>query len=157
MPNLALHNVCENHTLVIVIERYSEGDILNLPGLRTWGPCDQSCLEANWMTKTLYIGNLPENISQKDLAEFFSQYTQVVSSCIVIDRETGHSKGFGFVEIPPEDAKRLNIELNGKEFDGRSLTVIDEFYCKTLNNESPKNPAADMSTGNIRTLENSLK
>ena len=75
------------------------------------------------MTKTLYVGNLPWSISQDDLAEYFGRYGSVVSSRIITDRETGRSRGFGFVEVADEDAERLAEELNGKEFEGRSLTV----------------------------------
>ncbi|MCL1790200.1 MAG: RNA-binding protein [Peptococcaceae bacterium] len=75
------------------------------------------------MTKTLYVGNLPWSISSEDLTDYFSQYGNVVGSRIITDRETGRSRGFGFVEVADEDAERLAMELNGKELNGRSLTV----------------------------------
>jgi RNA recognition motif-containing protein len=75
------------------------------------------------MTKTLYVGNLPWSTSSEELTEFFSQYGKVVGSRIITDRETGRSRGFGFVEVASEDAERLAEELNGSDFKGRALTV----------------------------------
>jgi RNA recognition motif-containing protein len=75
------------------------------------------------MTKTLYVGNLPWSTSSEELTEFFSRYGNVVGSRIITDRETGRSRGFGFVEVAAEDAERLAAELNGTDFNGRSLTV----------------------------------
>lgn len=75
------------------------------------------------MTKTLYVGNLPWSTSSEELTEYFSRYGNVVGSRIITDRETGRSRGFGFVEVAEEDAERLAEELNGSEFSGRVLTV----------------------------------
>ncbi|MDR3289535.1 MAG: RNA-binding protein [Peptococcaceae bacterium] len=75
------------------------------------------------MTSTLYVGNLPWNTTAEDLSDFFSQYGSVVSSRIITNRETGRSRGFGFIEVEEEDVERLTAELNGKELDGRPLTV----------------------------------
>lgn len=75
------------------------------------------------MTKTLYVGNLPWSTSSEELTDFFGQYGNVVGSRIITDRETGRSRGFGFVEVDAEDSERLAEELNGAEFNGRALTV----------------------------------
>ena len=75
------------------------------------------------MTKTLYVGNLPWSTSSEELTEYLSRYGNIVGSRIITDRETGRSRGFGFVEVAEEDAERLAEELNGSDFDGRSLTV----------------------------------
>lgn len=75
------------------------------------------------MTRTLYVGNLPWNTTSEDLDSFFGQYGEVVGSRIITDRETGRSRGFGFVEVGDGDAERLAAELNGKDFGGRPLTV----------------------------------
>ncbi|RNC29926.1 MAG: hypothetical protein AWM53_00146 [Candidatus Dichloromethanomonas elyunquensis] len=75
------------------------------------------------MTKTLYVGNLPWSTSSEELTEFFSRYGNVVGSRIITDRETGRSRGFGFVEVAADDAEHLAEELNGSDFNGRSLTV----------------------------------
>ena len=75
------------------------------------------------MARTLYVGNLPWNTTTEEINSFFSQYGEVYSSRIITDRETGRSRGFGFVEVSDADADRMASELNGKEFGGRSLTV----------------------------------
>ncbi|NLP43346.1 MAG: RNA-binding protein [Peptococcaceae bacterium] len=84
------------------------------------------------MTKTLYVGNLPWATSSEELTDFFSRYGNVVSSRIITDRETGRSRGFGFVEVNEEDAERLAEELNGAEFNGRALTVNEARPRQTL-------------------------
>jgi RNA recognition motif-containing protein len=72
----------------------------------------------------LYVGNLSYNSTEETLAELFSQFGEVVSMRIVIDRETGRSKGFGFVEMASAEAAQQSIaQLNGKQIDGRALTV----------------------------------
>ncbi|MDI6812884.1 MAG: RNA-binding protein [Desulfitobacteriaceae bacterium] len=75
------------------------------------------------MTETLYVGNLPWNTSAEELTAFFGEYGEVLSSRIITDRETGRSRGFGFVEVGDGDAARLAQDLNGKDFGGRPLTV----------------------------------
>lgn len=75
------------------------------------------------MATTLYVGNLPWNTTADELSEFFALYGQVVSSRIITDRETGRSRGFGFIEVEEADAVRMTEELNGKNFGGRPLTV----------------------------------
>ena len=75
------------------------------------------------MTRTLYVGNLPWNTTAEELSGLFAQYGEVLSSRIITDRETGRSRGFGFVEVADNDADRLAQELNGKDFGGRPLTV----------------------------------
>lgn len=75
------------------------------------------------MAKTLYVGNLPWATTPEDLTAFFSEYGQVVSSRIIKEKETNRSRGFGFVEVEDADAEKMISELNGKEFNGRPLTV----------------------------------
>jgi len=75
------------------------------------------------MTRTLYVGNLPWNTTNEELSSFFSQYGEVISSRIITDRETGRSRGFGFVEVNDEDADRIAAATNGKELGGRAITV----------------------------------
>lgn len=75
------------------------------------------------MTKTLYVGNLPWATTQEDLTEVFSQYAEVISARIAQDRETGRSRGFGFVEVPAEQAEAAIAALNGAVYGGRPLTV----------------------------------
>jgi RNA recognition motif-containing protein len=75
------------------------------------------------MTKTLYVGNLPWAVTEEDLVRAFSQYAEVASARVVTDRETGKSRGFGFVEVREEDAAKAIEALNGAQWAGRSLTV----------------------------------
>jgi cold-inducible RNA-binding protein len=72
----------------------------------------------------LYVGNLPYNTSEDDLRTLFSQYGSVDSVAIITDRDTGRSKGFGFVEFGnDEEAKNAIQGLSGQEYGGRALTV----------------------------------
>ncbi len=76
------------------------------------------------MSTKLYVGNLSFNTSNEDLQELFAQAGTVESANIVEDRETGRSRGFGFIEMSSKEEAQTAIEqLNGKEVDGRSLTV----------------------------------
>ena len=76
------------------------------------------------MSTKLYVGNLSFNTSNEDLQELFGQSGTVETVNIVEDRETGRSRGFGFVEMSTAEEGKAAIEqLNGKEIDGRSLTV----------------------------------
>ena len=72
----------------------------------------------------LYVGNLPYSTSEEDLRNLFSQYGNVESVAVITDRETGRSKGFGFVEFGDDTEARNAISaLSGQEFGGRALTV----------------------------------
>lgn len=75
------------------------------------------------VVRTLYVGNLPWATKPEDLAEAFAQYGEVVSSRIITDRETGRSRGFGFVEVTDADAEKMIEAMNGKELNGRVITV----------------------------------
>lgn len=75
------------------------------------------------MAKTLYVGNLPWTTTPEELSEFFSEYGEVISSRIIKEKETNRSRGFGFVEVADEVAETIVAELDGKEFNGRPLTV----------------------------------
>ena len=72
----------------------------------------------------IYVGNLSYNLSDNDLQQKFAEYGAVSSAKIIEDRDTGRSKGFGFVEMANDDEGAKAIEgLNGTDVDGRSLTV----------------------------------
>lgn len=75
------------------------------------------------MTKKVYVGNLPFNTSEDDLANLFQQVGPVESASIITDRDTGRSKGFGFVAMSADDAEKAIAQFNGTDFNGRSLTV----------------------------------
>lgn len=74
------------------------------------------------MTKKLYVGNLPYDATADELREAFSAYGRVLSATIATDRETGNSRGFGFVELA-EGAEEAIQGLNQARFGNRSLTV----------------------------------
>jgi RNA recognition motif-containing protein len=76
------------------------------------------------MAKKLYVGNLSYDTNDSELQQMFSAYGAVQSAQIVMDRDTGRSKGFGFVEMSSDQEAQAAINgLNGKEAGGRSLTV----------------------------------
>src|SRR5215210_3717762 len=76
------------------------------------------------MATKLYVGNLSFKTTGDDLRQHFSQAGTVESASIIEDRETGRSRGFGFVEMAtPEEAAAAIEKFNGKEVDGRALTV----------------------------------
>lgn len=76
------------------------------------------------MGKKLYVGNLSYSIGDSNLQDLFSAYGTVTSAQVVMDRETGRSKGFGFVEMGTDQEANAAISaLNGKEVEGRALTV----------------------------------
>lgn len=76
------------------------------------------------MGSKLYVGNLPFSINEQSLNELFADHGSVASARIITDRETGRSKGFGFVEMSNDDEAQAAIEkLNGQEFQGRKLVV----------------------------------
>jgi len=76
------------------------------------------------MSTKLYVGNLSFNTSNQDLQDLFAQAGTVESANIVEDRETGRSRGFGFVEMSSQaEAETAITQLNGKEIDGRNLNV----------------------------------
>tara|TARA_B110000196_G_scaffold33858_1_gene25533 strand:- start:78 stop:347 length:270 start_codon:yes stop_codon:yes gene_type:complete len=72
----------------------------------------------------IYVGNLSWQLSEDDLNTKFAEFGSVDSAKIITDRETGRSKGFGFVEMPNQaEAEKAIEELNGHELDGRALKV----------------------------------
>src|SRR5947207_2272112 len=76
------------------------------------------------MAKKIYVGNLSFQTTEADLNQMFSEVGQVESVQIITDRDTGRSKGFGFVEMSDDAAATKAIErFNGKEVNGRALTV----------------------------------
>lgn len=76
------------------------------------------------MGKKLYVGNLPYSVNDALLSETFSQCGTVTSSKIIIDRDTGRSKGFGFVEMSSEaEAQSAISKFHGADWEGRPMTV----------------------------------
>jgi RNA recognition motif-containing protein len=84
----------------------------------------ESLSQAIAMAKRLYVGNLSYSVTSDQLQELFEQYGAVRSAQVLSDRETGRSRGFGFVEMDnDEDADNAISSLDGQDFDGRRLTV----------------------------------
>lgn len=76
------------------------------------------------MATRLYVGGLPYSTTQDALQNAFSQAGSVVSATIIMDKMSGRSKGFGFVEMSSDEEAQKAIEMfNGKDFEGRTLTV----------------------------------
>ena len=80
----------------------------------------------------LYVGNLAYNVSDDQLRDLFARFGAPDSARVITDRDTGQSKGFGFVEFSDDAAAKQAMSLNGTEFSGRNLTV---------NEARPKNTA----------------
>jgi cold-inducible RNA-binding protein len=90
----------------------------------------------------IYVGNLPYKATEAELQQVFGQHGTVSSARIIMDRETGRSKGFGFVEMPDDTQGRAAIDaLNGTDLAGRALTV---------NEAKPKQPASGGFSGGQR-------
>lgn len=78
------------------------------------------------MARKLFVGGLPYRTTNDELRDAFAKAGEVASASIVTDRETGRSRGFGFVEMAQDaDADSAISMWNGKDFDGRTLTVSD--------------------------------
>lgn len=78
------------------------------------------------MAKKLYIGSLSYNVTDDQLKEFFAQAGNVESAQVVMDRFSGRSRGFGFVEMATEEEAQKAIDsLNGQELDGRAIVVSE--------------------------------
>ena len=75
------------------------------------------------MSKKIYVGNLPWSATETDLQEFFGTIGPVQSAAVITDRDTGRSRGFGFVEMDDADAEKAISELNGRDMGGRPLRV----------------------------------
>lgn len=81
-------------------------------------------INGGFMGKKLYVGNLSYSTTDQELADLFSQCGNVDSARVIMDRDSGRSKGFGFVEMSSDNEANSAIEkLNGSDFGGRNLTV----------------------------------
>ncbi len=75
------------------------------------------------MTMSMYVGNLPFSFDQASLESLFAPYGEVLSAKVISDRETGRSRGFGFVEMSADNAREAISALDGTETGGRKLRV----------------------------------
>ncbi|SRR5690606_25013231 len=71
----------------------------------------------------LFIGSLPWSITSEGLAEMFSQYGEISDAVVISDRDTGRSKGFGFVTFTTEESAKAALEMDGREVEGRTIVV----------------------------------
>lgn len=76
------------------------------------------------MATKLYVGGLAYSVTEQELEAFFAEVGKVLSAAVIKDRDSGQSKGFGFVEMEDDsEAKNAIANLNGKEFNGRTIAV----------------------------------
>ena len=75
------------------------------------------------MNNKIYLGNLPYNLSEQDIEEGFSQFGAIEDVALIKDRNTGRPKGFGFVTFGSEEAAQNSLQMDGKDFHGRSIRV----------------------------------
>lgn len=75
------------------------------------------------MTMSMYVGNLPFSADQTSLQSLFAPFGEVISARVMSDRETGRSRGFGFVEMESNDARNAMSSLDGTELNGRKLRI----------------------------------
>jgi len=85
----------------------------DVPGYRVW----------SYLMKKIYVGNLPWSVDESSLRDLFTAIGEVHSATVISDRETGRSRGFGFIEMDDGDADKAISELNGREVDGRELRI----------------------------------
>jgi cold-inducible RNA-binding protein len=87
-------------------------------------PTVQKLQKEHAMASNVYVGNLTFNTTSADLQALFGAHGEVKKAQVITDRETGRSRGFGFVEMATSEAAEAAISsLNGREVDGRALTV----------------------------------
>jgi len=77
------------------------------------------------MVKTLYVGNLSWTATDDQLVQAFEAQAPIISARVITDRETGRSKGFGFIEVADEDAEKVVKAMNGASISGRPVTVSE--------------------------------
>jgi len=76
------------------------------------------------MSKKIFVGNLNFKVKEENLEEMFSKFGEIEDNVVITDRETGRSKGFGFITFTEEDSANDAVkEMNEKEFEGRKITV----------------------------------
>jgi RNA recognition motif-containing protein len=73
--------------------------------------------------KRIYVGNLPFTANEDEIRQLFEEHGEVNTVDLIMDRQTGRPRGFGFVEMPADAAEQAITSLNGSSMDGRSLTV----------------------------------
>jgi len=100
------------------------------------------------MTKKIYIGNLANQTTERDLSSLFEQVGRVTSARIMTDRDTGRSRGFGFVEMESEDAERAITQLHQTDLNGRILSVT-EARARPQSSAGGRTPPSRLFVGNL--------
>ncbi|WP_435243166.1 RNA recognition motif domain-containing protein [Streptomyces cucumeris] len=77
------------------------------------------------MSKRLHVGNLSYQVTKDDLTALFGQIGEVLDATVITDRESGRSRGFGFVEMEDMAAEKAMSQLDGQEMNGRTVTVTE--------------------------------
>jgi len=102
------------------------------------------------MGKRLYVGNLPYSMSEEELANAFTKAGTVVDVAIVVDRDTGRSKGFGFVEMADEAAAAAAVQqLNGTQVGGRTIKVAEANPRPARQNRGPNTGSGGTRTEGV--------
>jgi RNA recognition motif-containing protein len=104
----------------------ARGRLLPCPELDARPRCERSKIERVWRfssVKKIYVGNLPWSVTEGELQEFFGRFGEVLSVAVITDRDTGRSRGFGFIEMEGDAADRAIAEADGQELAGRQLRV----------------------------------
>lgn len=97
------------------------------------------------MAKKLYVGGIPYNTTEDGLRQAFEQAGAVTSATIITDKVTGRSRGFGFVEMASDEDAAKAIEMwNGKDFEGRTLTVNE---ARPMENRPPRSGGGNFGGG----------
>lgn len=97
------------------------------------------------MAKKLFVGNLPYSTTDDELNALFSEIGAVDSATVIIERQTGRSKGFGFVEMGnDDDASRAITELNGRDMGGRGIVVSE---ARPMGERSERRPGSRFGGG----------
>jgi len=91
------------------------------------------------VSKNIYVGNLPWSADDAALSEMFSDHGEVISARVITDRDTGRSRGFGFVEMDEASADAAINALNGKDMGGRPLKVNEAQPRRDNNNRRSNN------------------
>ena len=99
------------------------------------------------MGKKLYVGNLPFSVNSEKLKEIFAASASVEEAQVISFKDTGKSKGFGFVTVADDQAEKAKQELNGKEIEGRKIFVND---ATPFDANAPRKPRRSFNDGGFR-------
>ncbi len=111
----------------------------------------------NTLQMNIYVGSLSYNVDEAELRDIFEEYGEVTSAKIIIDKYSGKSKGFGFVEMPDDtEANQAIEELNGHDFKGRTI-VVNKSEERKDNNRRPGGGGGSGGGGNFRKDNNNSR